>query len=769
MKNIIVEKNRFCLNTKSTSYVFRVSEYGHLEHIHYGKKVDIGDADALALKRVVQYGSSINYKGGDDNYSLDVLPQEYDFSGRGDFREPAISVRVGNSSDLDLLYESFEVVEGDLNPKKLPSSYDADESLVVHLSDSKRKIDVDLVYGVFYDSDVITRRTIITNHNKDLTINKLMSFSMDMLEDDMTLVNFNGAWIRETHRNDRDIKIGTYVSRAHTGFSSNKTNPGFLLKKRNTSENSGEVWGFNLIYSGNHYSSVSLDEHGSIRVMSGIDYEDFNLKLGKDEVFETPVEVMTYSNSGLNDMSHHFHDFINNHIVRSIWKNRERPILINSWEAFMFDFKKSNLLSLASDAKKLGIELFVLDDGWFSNRNDDTKGLGDYDCNEKKLPGGLKELSSSINSLDMGFGLWVEPEAINIDSKLYKEHPDWAIASKDRENVFGRHELLLDLRKKVVRDYIVRNINKLIDENNIDYIKWDMNRHMVGLNGEENHDYILGLYDVLSRIFYRHPNVLLETCSSGGNRFDLGMLCYSPQIWCSDNTDPIERLDIQKGLSYLYPLSTFGAHVSASPHSQTLRNTPLNTRFNVASYGCLGYELDLKMLSSLEKKEIKKQIEFYKEHRSTFQYGRFYRFEEDENKETFEVLDKECIVTRYRRLIHAAPGVEKLKAVGLDDKNYNICPQPFDINIKQFGNLINFVLPVKVNANGIIVNEVSKYKGMTYSGKTLTCSNKALEAGIPLDNLFEGTGYNDRIRLPLDYGSEMYLIKEKEDESGEEK
>jgi alpha-galactosidase len=481
--------------------------------------------------------------------------------------------------------------------------------------------------------------------------------------------------------------------------------------------------------------------------------------------FSTPEAIMTYSDNGLNRLSQNFHDFINEHIVRSYWKKKERPVLINSWEGFGFDFKKDDLIKkLAKNAVKLGIELFVLDDGWFGRRNNDTRGLGDYDCNLKKIPGGISSLSDEIHKLGMQFGIWVEPEAINEDSALYENHPEFVIKEDDRQRIYGRHELLMDLSKPEVRDYIVENVSRLIDDNNVDYIKWDMNRQMNGVSGVFNHEYIKGLYEVLDRIFTPRGHVLLESCSSGGNRFDLGMMCYSPQIWASDDTDAIERIDIQKGLSYLYPISTVGAHVSASPHMQTLRHVPLETRFNVAAYGCLGYELDLSLLSPLDKVEISKQVAYYKKHRKTFQFGKFFRCDEEADYEVFEMLGEgEAITTKYRRMVHAVPMFDALYVYGLDkDKEYQINSKPYLHNLKMFGNLINFVSPIKVSSDNVVVNAISQFKGMEASIQEYSASGKALEYGIKLNSLFIGTGYNDNIRIPLDYGSDMYEITEKE-------
>ena len=762
MNIIDFKDNVFLLSTKETSYLFRVDKYGHLEHIHYGPKVRMEDWDALSLKHKILFGSTVMYHEKDDIMTLDSVAQEYGSYGQGDFKEASIEIEGNGSYTCDFRYVSHEIVDGNVAIKDLPSSYGATQTLVVHTADDINGLKLDLYYSVYPEEDVISRRAVLINGTKKtFTLHKLMSYCLDLFEKDLVMMDFSGAWDKETHLNEKELKQGTYTIGSRVGFSSAKCNPGFLIRRKDTTEDHGKAWGFNLVYSGNHYSSVSKDEYSIHRIQGGISPERFHSELKAGQSFETPEAVLTFSDQGLNHLSHHFHDFINEHIVRSDWKKKERPVLINSWEGFGFDFKKDDLIrKLARNAVSLGMELFVLDDGWFGRRNSDKRGLGDYNCNTRKIPGGISSLSSEIHKLGLLFGIWVEPEAINVDSKLYESHPEYALWEKDRPPFYGRNELLMDLTNPAVRDYIVDNVSRLIDDNKVDYIKWDMNRMMNAVSGEYNHEYLKGLYDVLGRIFLPRPWVLFESCSSGGNRFDLGMLCYSPQIWSSDDTDPIERIDIQKGLSYLYPLSTMGAHVSQSPHMQTLRATPLETRFNISAYGCLGYELDLSLLSRLEKIEVAKQIAFYKQHRHTFQYGRFYRGDQDEY-ETFEVKDDETMITKFRRIVHAVPVYDKLYLHDLDDeKVYRIESKPYLHNLKQFGHLINFVSPIKLNSEGKIVDTLSKIRGMEASIQTYEASGAALKSGIYLNNLFLGTGYNDNIRIPLDYGSDMYEVKE---------
>ncbi len=762
---IRIENRVFLLSTKDTSYMFRVDRYKHLEHLHFGKRCLISDAEALSYKKKICHGTTIVYDKNNDIYTMDSLPQEFGTYGTGDFNEASIEIEGESSYTCDFLYLSHETVKGNVRMKDLPSSYGAEETLLVHLKDKAKELYLDLYYTLYPEEDVITRRSVLINKTKnEYTLHKLMSFCVDLCEEDLILMNFCGAWDKETHLYEHEISRGTLLSSSRIGFSGAKNNPGFIIRRKMTDEDHGKAWGFNLVYSGNHYSSVSENEYGIKRIQAGISPERFHLCLRPGDVFETPEAVLTYSDEGLNTLSHHFHDFINEHIVRSDWKKKERPILINSWEGFGFDFKKSDLINkLAKNAASMGIELFVLDDGWFGRRDSDKRGLGDYDCNLKKIPGGISSLSKEIHDLGMLFGIWVEPEAINIDSALYEKHPEYALHEKDRDLYYGRNELLMDLCNPEVRDYIVENVSKLIDDNKVDYIKWDMNRLMNAVSGVYNHEYIKGLYEILDRIFTKRPQVLLESCASGGNRFDLGMLCYSPQIWASDDTDPIERIDIQKGLSYLYPVSTIGSHVSASPHMHTLRHTPLETRFGVSAYGCLGYELDLSLLTALEKKEIIKQIEYYKKHRKTFQFGQFYRFNKDDSYETFEARSsKEAIVTRFRRMVHAVPIYDKLYVKDMNDsEDYVVSTRPFIHPLKKFGNLINFITPVKVNSESKLIELIGKYKGLNANVHKYEASGTALKDGILLDPVFLGTGYNENVRIPPDYGSDMYLIVKK--------
>ncbi|MFR2042052.1 MAG: alpha-galactosidase [Oscillospiraceae bacterium] len=489
--------------------------------------------------------------------------------------------------------------------------------------------------------------------------------------------------------------------------------------------------------------------------MQGINDSNFSRELPPGECFETPEAVLCHSGKGFGGLSANMHAFVTDHIIPPHWRGRPRPVLYNSWEGCTFDFSQRRLLSLANRAKALGCELFVLDDGWFAGRDNDRAGLGDYTVNRKKLPEGLEGLSRHLKDRGLSFGLWFEPESVNPDSDLYRAHPDWALTDGFRP-VLGRNQLLLDLTKPEVRDYIVENVSRILDSTGISYVKWDMNRHSVAL-GAKAHDFVLGLYDVLRRIFAPRPDILLEGCSSGGNRFDLGMLCFSPQIWASDDTDPIERLTIQNGISYLYPQSAVGAHVSAAPHAQTLRNTPLNTRGNVAFFGCLGYELDLRTLLPVEIKEIQGQIAFYKRYREVFQFGTFRRTELG-----WQVSDgKVTLAGVFHRLVNAAPGYERLRVKGLkQETDYRVTSLAQAIRVGQFGNLLKHVAPVNVNPNGALLRIADRHITLPGKPETLTASGAALAAGIMLSPLFRGTGYAPEQRTQGDFGSDVYLIEE---------
>lgn len=738
----------FGIHGEDFSCLLRVNKYGLLELLHFGQSVKTTDAEAFVLHSGLGWGESILLDDGDTGSCPDSMALAWSGAGRGDYRESPIELG-GRSTDFR--YDSYEIIEG-CAPMKggLPQARGASETLCITMK--QQGAELKLFFSVF--GGVLSRRAeLINTGTAPITLSKFMSSLMD-IHGDYELSSFDGGWIAEMRKNTLPVLDSRVVNESVTGFSSHRHNPGFLLSEPDATEDGGRVYGFNLIYSGNHYSAAQRSLQGLTRVVQGISPSGFIKELQPGESFETPEAVAAFSENGFAAMSEKMHRFVNECIVPEYWQGRERPVLFNDWEGCMFDFNHDRLIGLAKDAKALGCELFVLDDGWFGQRSSDLAGLGDYTVNRKKLPYGLDGLARKINSMGMDFGLWFEPESVNPESDLYRAHPDWALTDEFAP-VTGRHQLLLDLTKAEVRDYIVENVCRILDSAAISYVKWDMNRHSIAL-GAKAHDYILGLYDVLGRIFTPRPHVLLESCSSGGNRFDLGMLCYGPQVWCSDNTDPIERQIIQTNLSYLYPQSTFGAHVSAAPHAQTLRQTPLCTRGNVSFFGCLGYELDLKHLLSIEKKQIKEQVEFYKKYRRVFQFGAFSRL-----KNGWQVSGGGIsLAAVFRGLVHAAPGYEVLRLKGLDkEAEYKFSTFAQKLRVGQFGNLVKHVVPVNLNPNGMILRTADRHVSLPDGAQELRAGGGALMAGVRLLPLFRGTGYDAKQRTLNDFGSELFVIE----------
>ena len=745
---ITYDNGVFALEGEGFTCLLRVNAWGLLEQLYFGPTVEASDWIAFRPDPGIGWGASVLLEDGKPESCADTMPLAWSGSGRGDYRETPLDLGIST----DFRYESYRVLEESLPMEcGLPAATGKGEFLEITMTQKGLKLL--LYFGIF--GGVLTRRTVLWNTGEETcTISKCMSFLMD-IPGEMNMTTFDGGWIAEMRKHTAPVSENRIVNESTTGFSSHRHNPGFLLSEPDATEDSGRVYGFNLIYSGNHYASAQRSLQGFTRVMQGISPDNFCWKLAPGERFETPEAVMAVSDQGFGGLSRKMHQFVLEHIIPAYWQYRERPVLYNDWEGCMFDFNQRKLLNLAKQAKELGCELFVLDDGWFGKRDSDTAGLGDYNVNKKKLPQGIKGLSERINHMGLEFGLWFEPEAVNPDSDLYRAHPDWALTD-GFESLTGRNELLLDLTRQEVRDYIVESVTGVLDNANISYVKWDMNRHSIAL-GEKAHRYILGLYDVMRRIFLPRPQILLETCSSGGNRFDLGMLIFGPQIWCSDNTDPISRLEIQENLSYLYPQSTFGAHVSASPHAQTLRTTPLATRGNVSFFGCLGYELDLDHLLPVEQKEIKAQIAFYKKYRTLFQFGALSRL-----KNGWQVhKGKTAIAGVFRKLRSAAPGYEQLRMKHLDPgKRYHFQNRPQELRIGQFGSLVKHVVPVNLNPNGAILRTADRHMTMHDGMQELSASGAALMSGVTLLPLFRGTGYHEKQRTLLDFGSEVYIAQE---------
>ncbi len=738
----------FGLHGSGFSCLMRINAYGLLELLHFGEPVQTEDWPAFLLQPGLGWGASVLLEDSDTGSCPDAMGLAWSGCGRGDYRESPLEME----SATDFRYVSHEILEGVVPMNgALPQAKGAAQTLVITMS--QPGMELKLLFSLF--DGLLTRRTVLKNTGeKPVSVQKLMSFMVD-LPGDFEMTTFDGGWIAEMRRHTLPVRSSRVVNESVTGFSSHRHNPGFLLSEPGATEDSGRVYGFNLVYSGNHYGSAQQSLQGLVRVMQGISPANFCHILQPGDTFETPEAALAFSSEGFGGLSRKMHDFVNQNIVPKQWQYKPRPVLYNDWEGCMFDFNHNRLIGLAKEARDLGCELFVLDDGWFGRRDSDQAGLGDYKVNEKKLPHGLGGLAEKVNAMGMEFGLWFEPESVNMDSDLYRAHPDWALTD-DFAPVLGRHQLLLDLTKPQVRDYIVENMGAVLDSANITYVKWDMNRHSVAL-GHKAHSYILGLYEVLDRIFTPRPHNLLESCASGGNRFDLGMLCFGPQIWCSDNTDPIERLTIQGNLSCLYPQSTFGAHVSASPHAQTLRTTPLCTRGNVSFFGCLGYELDLKHLLRIEKDEIRKQIELYKRYRDIFQFGRFDRLENG-----WQVTKNgRALAGVFRKTVSAAPGYETLRLKALDkETRYHFRSNPQALRVGQFGSLVKHVAPVDLNPNGLILRTADRMITLPDGAQETQVSGAALVAGVRLLPLFRGTGYDKNQRTLTDFGSELFIIEE---------
>lgn len=762
------------LETRNSSYWFEITEHGHLEHLHFGPKLTRQDPSALRVKRTIEHGSSVVYAPDDHAYSLDAIPLEYSGIGQGDYRLSPVEVFTEHGADTDFTYVSHRAADGVVPSRGLPIADGGDggdnaRSLIVTLADARAGLELDLIYTVFPDVDVISRRTILRNTGTaSAEIVKLASMQLDLADRGFTIRTFDGDWIHEAHAHDRPVSSGVFSTGSVTGASSNRHNPGTLLLADGADEDHGWVYGFNLVYSGNHQTSFERDAHGSVRVLSGIHPQGFRWQLAPGDEFEAPEAVLAFSDSGIGGLSDRMHRFVNDHITPAPQRGVLRPIVYNSWEAVMFDIDEKRLLGYAKKAAKLGVEMFVIDDGWFTGRVDDFAGLGDYTVDEKKFPRGFAPLIDKVEKLGMQAGIWVEPEMVNADSELYRAHPDWVLAVPGKVPREGRHQLVLDLCNPAVRDHLVEQVGALIDDNGFRYVKWDMNRHIADAHsahvahpGMTVHAFQLGLYEVIDRIFTPRPHVLLEMCSSGGNRFDLGMLRYAAMIWSSDDTDPIERLGIQGGLSHLYPPSVISNHVSASPHAQTLRRTPLSTRFNVAAFGCLGYEYDLDFLTAEDTREIIEQIAFYKQHREVLQFGRFRRLSSiPAGRVVWQAGDGDrAIVGNVQRGVRAAPERDILRIAGLDpDAVYRVDAKPQRIMLADLGALINHVSPVKLDPQGLVMNVVSRHKSLPDADEHYAGTGSLLAAGIRLEMQFAGTGHNDRLRMLGDFGSTLYTV-----------
>jgi alpha-galactosidase len=673
------ETHEFHLRSEQLSYLVCLLENGALGQLHVGAPLTTG--------RSYRHLAPGEFRGFDNRLG-DAVALEYPTEGIGDYRVPAIAVELANgSSALSLAFVRHRIIAGKPSIPGLPSTYVESDSeadtLEVTLADPTAGVQVDLRYSVFADRPFIARSAVIRNTGAGpIELRCAMSASLDLPDADWDLMQLSGTWARERAIVERRLAPGRVAIGSLRGASGHEHNPFLALKRPSTTEDCGEVIGLSLVYSGNFLAEAEVDPYGTARVRLGINPQGFSWHLEPGAAFATPEVILCWSAEGLGGLSDAYHSLYRERLARGTWRDRPRPVLLNSWEGAYFDFDEERLVAMASSARELGVELFVLDDGWFGSRDDDTTSLGDWFVDRRKLPNGLDGLARRIDDLDMGFGLWIEPEMVSEQSRLFEEHPDWAIGVPGRHRTASRNQYVLDMSRSEIVDYLFAELSKVLAGAPVSYVKWDMNRNVTepyslalpaDRQGEFFHRYIVGVYALYGRLTAAFPNILFESCAGGGGRFDPGMLAWAPQGWTSDDTDAVERLRIQWATSMVYPLSSMGAHVSAVPNHQIGRITPLATRAAVAFFGVFGYELDPTTLSADERRQISQQIAFYVERRELFQRGRFVRlrspFDGDGNETAWMVVSEDrlrAVVGHYRVLNRPVPGPDRLRLRGLD-------------------------------------------------------------------------------------------------------
>lgn len=682
------ETESFTLQTKTSTYQMKVDSHGVLLHTYYGAKTDETDYSYLIVNGDRGFSGQPGDEKEDRTYSLDCCPQEYPVYGNGDYRLTGLKANVeGQMPALDLRYAGHSILDGKYGLEGLPAMFAGKEeakTLEIVLKDVYEEIYVRLLYGVYEDADVITRAAVIENRTgKNVYLRKVMSACTDFMEDGFELIHFYGKHAMERQMERRSLPHGITKIESRRGTSSHHHNPFVILCRPETTEDFGDCYGFSLLYSGSFEAGMEADALGQTRVTMGINEDEFCWELKDGENFTAPEVCMAYSGEGLTGLSRRYQEALHQYLIRSPWKDRCRPILVNNWEATYFDFNEEKLMKIARQASDLGLDMLVLDDGWFGKRDDDNSGLGDWKVNEEKLGCSMKQLAQKVNDLGLSFGLWFEPEMISEDSDLYRKHPDFAFRIPGREPVRSRNQLVLDFSRKDVREYVEHQIFQVMDDANITYVKWDMNRSIEnvycaalpeGSKGAILHKYVLGLYEMNEHLLQRYPDLLLEGCSGGGGRFDAGMLYYAPQIWCSDNTDAVERLKIQYGTSFGYPMSAVSAHVSVCPNHQNGRVTPFKTRGICAMQGAFGYELDLSRLSEEDKEEVRKQVAVYREYSDIIRSGHYYRLTspwENTDLTAWSYVAKDqsrAILSVVFTDLHGNPSPIRLRWKGLDPK-----------------------------------------------------------------------------------------------------
>lgn len=629
------DERTFTLQTKQTTYQMKIDAFGYLLHLYYGGKIS-GNMDYLLTYYDRGFSANPYDAGSDRTYSMDALPQEYPTMGTGDYRNSALVVRNHDESECcDLRYTGHEIKKGKYGLPGLPAVY-ADEqdaqTLEIRLEDTVSRVQVRLLYGVLEEDDIITRSVqIINGGTGSIVVEKAASTSLDFMTGNFDLVSFYGRHAMERNMQRASIVHGSQVIGSRRGSSSHQYNPAVIIADKDVTEDYGSCYGMVFVYSGNFLCEAELDQYNQTRVIMGLQSDLLHYPLEAGEMLTVPETILCYSDHGFGGLSLKYHHCLRDHVCRGAYQHSPRPVLVNSWEAAYFHFDGETIIQLAKEAAELGIDMVVMDDGWFGKREDDNSGLGDWQVNEQKLGCSLEELIQRVNEMGVKFGIWIEPEMVSEDSDLYRTHPDWAMLNPQRNPIRSRNQLVLDFSRKEVRDYIFEQICNVLDQGNIEYVKWDMNRSISDVYSADNrqgmvaYDYVLGVYEFLEKLTAKYPHLLIEGCCGGGGRFDAGMLYYTPQIWCSDNTDAVDRLRIQYGTSFFYPMSAIAAHVSAVPNHQTGRSISLLTRGIVAMTGAFGYELSLEKLTKEEKEQVKEQIRQYKEYEDLISNGDYYR------------------------------------------------------------------------------------------------------------------------------------------------
>ena len=768
---ITAQNNVFRLDTPNTTYIFDVTEQGFLRQLYYGAAIgQLDDVSFLQDKQGTGQGTAISANG----IFVDNTRLECSSHGRGDYRESMVLVcdPSGNTVN-EYVFDGYEI-EQSYSPEGLPDCDGIESVLAIKMADKRKNIVLTLRYVTLVDCDVILRNVTVTNNEENLMrVTRAMSFQLDLCDEGYKLQTLNGTWARERQIEVNPLACGITKIDSKSGVSGNKHNPYIVLQSDECSLNCGKAYGFNLMYSGNHAEIVERTPLGKVRVLSGINDSDFCWHLRLGESFVTPFAAMCFSDGGTNLLTERFHKFVNEHVVPEYWRYKDRPILVNNWEATYFNFTEAKLLALAKKAKSLGIELFVLDDGWFGKRTNDKRGLGDWTENKSRLSGGLKSLAQKINKIGLDFGIWVEPEMVNPDSDLYRAHPDWVLTHPAYEPMLCRNQLVLDLSKQQVQNYIIEAMSRVFSSANIAYVKWDFNRPLTdwfsdasgNRQGETLHRFTLGFYRILSELTAKFPQILFEGCASGGNRFDLGVLRYMPQIWCSDNTDSFDRVKIGEGTLCAYPQSTMGSHVSASPNHQTLRQSTIANRFNTACLGAFGYELDLTQLNKADLASVKAQVEWYKTYRHTLQFGTYRKLKSvfGGNKASWEVVsaDKsQAVVNLTNVVVETVPSQQTLHIPRLDAQSmYKIENRVQTFSLKSFGGLINAISPVKLNEEGKLVEIAAALFPLKSEKVSYTASGDVLaKCGIKLNQEWSSTGYNGETRVMFDFGSRLFTV-----------